>query len=84
MIKQNKTPHLTYLDLIEYFKAYGDVRFECYGQKYTANTWNRLEQEYELNNGNGKLKTLLANKNIMLRLKKSIENNEVTIYKDSK
>lgn len=80
---KQKTPHLTYLDLIEYFKAYGNVRFECYGQKYTANTWNRLEQEYELNNG-AKIKTLLANKNIMLRLKKSIENNEVTIYKDSK
>lgn len=80
---KQKTPHLTYLDLIEYFKAYGNVRFECYGQKYTTNTWNRLEQEYELNNG-AKIKTLLANKNVMLRLKKSIENNEVTIYKDSK
>lgn len=70
-MKQPKTPHLTYLDLIEYFKAYGNVKFECFGQKYTANTWNRLEQEYELNNG-AKIKTLQANKNIMLRLKKSI------------
>jgi hypothetical protein len=80
---KHKTLHLTYIDLINYFRNYGNVVFECYGQKYTANTWNRLEQEYELNNG-AKIKTLLANKNIMLRLKKSIENNEVTIYNHSK
>jgi len=43
--------------------------------------WNRFEQEYELMNGNQKIKGLRANKNVMLVLKKCIEENKVKIIK---
>jgi hypothetical protein len=71
--------HYSYLDLIKYFKAHGNVRFELFGQKYSAKTWQRFEQEFELNNGNKNLITLQANKKIMLGLKKNIKENKCII-----
>jgi len=70
---------LTYIELIAYFRAFGNVRFECFGQKYDSMAWNRFEQEYELMNGNQKIKGLRANKNVMLVLKKCIEDNKCKI-----
>jgi hypothetical protein len=71
--------HYSYLELIKYFKDYGNVVFECFGQTYSAKTWQRFEQEFELNNGNKNLITLQANKKIMLGLKKNIEENKCFI-----
>jgi hypothetical protein len=71
--------YFSYLDLIKYFKDYGNVVFELFGQKYSPKTWQRFEQEFELNSGNKNLITLQANKKIMLGLKKNIEENKCFI-----
>lgn len=82
--KKNYTS-LEYLELIAHFRTYGNVKFEVMNdfkqvyQTWFPETFNRLELEYELNNGNRKLKTLQVNKNNMLVLKNKIENNKVKI-----
>ena len=55
---------MTYLELIAHFRAYGNVRFEMcneFKRVYTIfdhRAFDRFELEYELNNGNSKLRTL--------------------------
>lgn len=76
---------MTYIELIAHFRAFGNVKLEVMNdfkqvyQTWFPETFNRLESEYELNNGNRKLKILQVNKNNMLVLKNKIENNKVKI-----
>ena len=74
--------HLTYLELIAYFRAYGNVRFEIIASKVVFNNSSIDGFEYQYKHYNGKVNRILrANKNIMLTLKKSIEENKVKIIK---
>jgi hypothetical protein len=71
---------MTYIELIAYFRAYGNVRFEIIASKVVFNNSSIDGFEYQYNFYNGKANRITrANKNIMLTLKKSIEDNKVKI-----